>query len=87
MPRLVVVVQEGLDEISRSIEKVGYKVVDIDNTTEIIDAIIYSSSNMGVDSGNFNDDPRISGSNGFVVMINADENSEDEILSRLENIK
>jgi len=36
MPRLVVVVQEGLDNISESVEKAGFKVVGLYDTTENI---------------------------------------------------
>jgi len=87
MPRLVVVVQDGLDNISKSLEKAGYQVVGLYDTTENIDAIIYSPSGTDTHSGNFDGKSRLSGSNGFVVMINAEESSEDEILAKLENIK
>jgi hypothetical protein len=87
MPRLVVVVQEGLENISESVEKAGFKVVGLYDTTENIDAIIYSPSSTDTHSGTFDGSTRISGSNGFVVMINAEEDSEDEILAKLENIK
>jgi hypothetical protein len=87
MPRLVVVVQEGLDHLSESLERAGYKVVGLYDTTENIDAIVYSPTGTDTHSGNFDGSSRLSGSNGFVVMINAGENSEDEILAKLENIR
>ncbi len=87
MPRLVVVVQEGLDNISKNIEKAGYKVVGLNDTTESIDAIVYSPCSTNTHTGNFDGNSRLSGSNGFVVMINAGEYSDEEILTKLENIK
>ncbi len=87
MPRLVVVVQEGLDNISIKLEKAGCKVVGLYDTTENIDAIVYSPFSTDTHKGNPDGNSRLSGSNGFVVMINAGENSEEEILTKLENIK
>ena len=87
MPRLVVVVQEGLDSISKNLEEAGYKVVGLYDTTETIDAIVYSPFSTDTHNENFDGKSRISGSNGFVLMINAEESSEKEILTKLENLK
>jgi hypothetical protein len=83
----VIAVQDGLQHLSYRLTGKGYRVVDIDNTLEAIDAILYSPSMV---NGSYK--PNVnqlftSGNNKFVLMINADEQSEDEILSMIDSIR
>ncbi|MDO9574118.1 MAG: YkuS family protein [Candidatus Contubernalis sp.] len=87
MTKLVVMVQDGLDDVGRRLKQEGYKVVDVDDTAEKIDAIVFSPS-QAHEAGSLHSDVMLpGGNNGFVVMINADEKSDNDILSMLENIK
>ena len=87
MTKLVVMVQDGLVDIGRRLKQEGYKVVDVDDTAEKIDAIVFSPSRADEAGSPHDDELRPGGNSGFVVMINADEKSDNDILSMLENIK
>jgi len=87
----VIAVQGNLKKIRDGIENKGYKVVDLENTDEIIDAMVYSAvqnDNISSFTGRSFPGQNLSlGSNSaFVLMINADENTEEEIISLLEDI-
>jgi hypothetical protein len=81
----VIAVQDNLQNIKDEIKRKGYKVVDLENTNEIIDAMVYSATIPdGISSSNHN--LGVGSNSAFVLMINADENSKDEIISLLEDI-
>ncbi len=82
-----IAVQKGLDEGKETVEGQGYAVVDMDDTREPIDAIIYSGSFSVFDySGSFTN-VYTGGDNKFVTMINADEKTLAEIVDILARMK
>lgn len=80
----IIAVQDNLQTIRDEIKRKGYKVVNLENTDEIIDAMVYSGNRP--DYGSSSDNNIGVGSNSaFVLMINADEKTEEEIISLLGN--
>ena len=90
MAKKVVAVQNGLDKLSENLKELGYEVVGIDETEHALDAIVYSTklSDMPnkIHSNEVNGYNSAVDNDGYVMMINADEFSYDELLNRLNDL-
>lgn len=82
----VIAVQNGLDSIADKLRDKGYHVTDFNGTKEPIDAMIYSER-VGYQTPPETTSSRFLMSNKFVVMLNADEMDEDEIVNRVDAIR
>ncbi len=82
----VVAVQSGLDGIASKLRSKGYFVTDYNCVEEPIDALIYSES-VGYSQPPSMTSERIPSNNQYVVMLNADEMSEEEIVNRIDAIR
>jgi hypothetical protein len=82
----VVAVQSGLDNIASRLRNKGYYVTDYNSVDEPIDALVYSENVGYAQPPNMTND-KIPSNNQFVVMLNADELSEDEIVNRVDAIR
>ncbi|AOT68484.1 YkuS family protein [Geosporobacter ferrireducens] len=82
----VVAVQSGLDSIANKLRNKGYYVTDFNGTSEPIDAMIYSEQ-VGYQTPPEITSSRILLNNQYVVMLNADELEEDEIINRVDAIR
>jgi hypothetical protein len=79
----IVAVQSGLEHIASRLKEKGYDVVDLGGADEPIDAMVYSEQ-VGYDIPAEVREPSISSNNQFVVMLNADELEENEILNKID---
>lgn len=82
----VIAVQTGLDHIANRLKNKGYQVTNMSETDEPIDAIIYSER-AGYQNPPSIDAVAIPSNNQFVVMLNADELDEEEILNRIDAMR
>lgn len=82
----VIAVQGGLDSVANRLRNKGYYVTDYNAVDEPIDALVYSE-NVGYAHPPTMTSERVSSNNQFVVMLNADELSEDEIVNRIDSIR
>ncbi|WZL74698.1 YkuS family protein [Clostridiaceae bacterium 35-E11] len=82
----VIAVQTGLDHITKRLKGKGYLVTDMNETDRPIDAIIYSES-AGYQNPPSIKAVEIPSNNQFVVMLNADELDEEEILNRIDSMR
>ncbi|SHJ14854.1 Uncharacterised protein family (UPF0180) [Geosporobacter subterraneus DSM 17957] len=82
----VVAVQTGLDSIADKLRNKGYYVTDFNGTKEPIDAMVYSEQ-VGYQMPPQVTSSRILLNNQYVVMLNADELGEDEIVNRIDAIR
>lgn len=81
----VIAVQNGLDGIADKLKKRGYHVTDFNGTKEPIDAMVYSEQ-VGYSNPPEVTNSRMLMNNQYVVMLNADELEEDEIVNRIDAI-
>ena len=80
-----IAIQNGLGEISRRLKKRGHNIVDVNNSDEAIDVIIYSNEIVPQVPKKFNVDGEAYNDN-YVLMLNADEYSLDEIVNKVESL-
>lgn len=80
-----IAIQSGLGEISRRLKKRGHNIVDINNSDEAIDVIIYSNTIVPQTPREFSLEGEAYNDN-YVLMLNADEHSIDEIVNKVESL-
>lgn len=91
MANKVIAVQEGLHDIAKELKNLGYEVVGVDETNHALDVIIYSSKLSGSPTqvrqkeDDFTNKTSID-SDGMVFMMNADEYSMKELITRINDI-
>ncbi len=91
MANKVIAVQQGLHDIATKLKDLGYEVVGVDETNHALDAIIYSSKLSGSHTkvrqkeSDFTNRTSVD-SDGMVFMMNADEYSMDELITRINDL-
>ncbi|MFZ5965881.1 MAG: YkuS family protein [Bacillota bacterium] len=82
----IIAVQNGLENLVERLERKGYMVTDLNGGGYPIDAIVYSE-NKGYAEPPMITSAAIPSNNQYVIMLNADELSENEILNRIDSLK
>ncbi|NLW24690.1 MAG: hypothetical protein GXY91_05550 [Clostridia bacterium] len=81
-----IAVQEGLHEIAEKLRELGYNVVGVDELNYPVDAIVYSSSLSDAPNKIHSMEMGAANNDGFVLMLNKDEFTFDELINQLKEL-
>lgn len=81
-----IAVSPNLNNIKDILTHKGYNVISDDNTTEIIDALIFSTKQTAKPHSVATNHLTPASNNEYVLLINGDEKSPDEIIDMIEQM-
>ncbi|MBM7614607.1 YkuS family protein [Alkaliphilus hydrothermalis] len=87
MGRKIIAVQEGLHEVAELLKSEGFQVTSVDDSSNPIDIIIYSTTDDEYIAHNDTGMINLSSNNKFVRMLNVDEVGINNILSAVEELE